>query len=145
MAFAPSMNGQGITLACYAGMPLDPPPYAGLTPDTVLNAIDSTGLVSDGRQLALNSYENRVYQVGLEDGRFVVAKFYRTSRWSDAQICEELALIAELAAHEIPACPPLSIDGNTLHSFEGFRFAVFARAGGRAPNMDEPSVRQRLR
>ena len=119
-------------------------PYGRLTPDVVLNAIDSTGLVTDGHQLALNSYENRVFQIGLEDGSFVVAKFYRPGRWSDAQILEEHAFIAELAEREIPAVPALSIAGNTLHSFEGFRFAVFARSGGRAPNMDDPGVREWL-
>ncbi|HKO67739.1 MAG TPA: serine/threonine protein kinase, partial [Burkholderiaceae bacterium] len=122
-------------------MPSQAPPYAELTPDTVLNAVDSTGLATDGRQLALNSYENRVFQVGLEDGSFVVAKFYRPGRWSDAQILEEHAFIAELAQHEIPAVPALSIGGNTLHTFDGYRFTVFPRAGGRAPNMDDPSVR----
>ena len=77
-------------------------PYAGLTPDVVLNAVDSVGLLTDGRQLALNSYENRVFQVGLEDGRFVVVKFYRPHRWTDEQIMEEHAFIAELAELEIP-------------------------------------------
>lgn len=119
-------------------------PYGRLTPDVVLNAIDSAGLVTDGHQLALNSYENRVFQVGLEDGRFVVAKFYRPGRWSDVQILEEHSFIAELAEGEIPAVPALSIAGNTLHSFEGFRFAIFSRSGGRAPNMDDPSVREWL-
>ncbi len=138
------MNGQSITPAYHAEMQPQQTPYAGLTPDTVLNAIDSTGLATDGRQLALNSYENRVFQVGLEDGTFVVVKFYRPRRWSDLQILEEHAFIAELAEREIPAVPALSIAGQTLHSFEGFRFAVFARAGGRAPNMDDPSVREWL-
>ena len=119
-------------------------PYGRLTPDVVLNAIDSAGLVTDGRQLALNSYENRVFQVGLEGGSFVVAKFYRPGRWSDGQILEEHGFIAELAEREIPAVPALSIAGNTLHSFEGFRFAIFSRSGGRAPNMDDPSVREWL-
>ena len=119
-------------------------PYGRLTPDVVLNAIDSAGLVTDGRQLALNSYENRVFQVGLEGGSFVVAKFYRPGRWSDVQILEEHGFIAELAEREIPAVPALSIAGNTLHSFEGFRFAIFSRSGGRAPNMDDPSVREWL-
>jgi hypothetical protein len=76
-------------------------PYSELTPDTVLNAIDSTGIVTDGRLLALNSYENRVFQIGVDDGSFVVAKFYRPSRWSDDQILEEHAFIAELEAHEV--------------------------------------------
>ena len=119
-------------------------PYGRLTPDVVLNAIDSVGLVTDGHQLALNSYENRVFQVGLEGGSFVVAKFYRPGRWSDAQILEEHGFIAELAEREIPAVPALLIAGNTLHSFEGFRFAIFSRSGGRAPNMDDPSVREWL-
>ncbi|MGH6610115.1 MAG: serine/threonine protein kinase [Burkholderiaceae bacterium] len=115
-------------------------PYAELTPDAVLNAVDSTGMVTDGRQLALNSYENRVFQVGLEDGNFVVAKFYRPHRWSDAQILEEHAFIAELAEREVPAVPALVLNGRTLHTFEDFRFAVFRRAGGRAPNMDDSDV-----
>ena len=119
-------------------------PYGRLTPDVVLNAIDSVGLVTDGHQLALNSYENRVFQVGLEGGSFVVAKFYRPGRWSDVQILEEHGFIAELAEGEIPAVPALSIAGNTLHAFEGFRFAIFSRSGGRAPNMDNPSVREWL-
>ena len=121
-----------------------PTPYAELTPDAVLNAVDSIGLLTDGRQLALNSYENRVFQVGLEDGSFVVVKFYRPQRWSDAQIVEEHTFLAELAEHEIPAVPALAVDGKTLHQFGDFRFAVFPRAGGRAPNMDDPSVREWL-
>lgn len=116
-------------------------PYAELTPDVVLNAIDSTGLRTDGRQLALNSYENRVFQVGLEDGSFVVAKFYRPHRWSDAQILEEHRFVAELAASEVPAVPALVLNERTLHQFEDFRLALFSRAGGRAPNMDDRDVR----
>jgi Ser/Thr protein kinase RdoA (MazF antagonist) len=116
-------------------------PYGQLTPDVVLNAIDSTGLATDGRQLALNSYENRVLQVGLEDGSFVVVKFYRPLRWSDAQILEEHAFIAELAEREVPAVPALLLHDRTLHRFDEFRFAVFPRSGGRAPNMDDREVR----
>jgi Ser/Thr protein kinase RdoA (MazF antagonist) len=116
-------------------------PYSELTPDTVLNAIDSTGIVTDGRLLALNSYENRVFQIGVDDGSFVVAKFYRPSRWSDDQILEEHAFIAELAAHEVPAVPAIEVGGNTLHAYEGFRFSVFPRRGGRAPNLDDRDVR----
>lgn len=115
-------------------------PYAGLTPDTVLNAIDSIGLRSDGRLLALNSYENRVYQVGIEDDKPVVAKFYRPGRWSDAQILEEHAFTAELAAREIPAVPPLVVAGATLHRFGEFRFAVYPRRGGRAPELEDPDT-----
>lgn len=115
-------------------------PYAGLTPDTMLNAIDSTGMRTDGRLLALNSYENRVYQVGIEDDKPVVAKFYRPARWSDEQILEEHAFTADLDGREIPAVPPLSIGGRTLHRFEGFRFAVYPRRGGRAPELDDPDT-----
>jgi Ser/Thr protein kinase RdoA (MazF antagonist) len=114
----------------------DDTPYAGLTPDRVLDAIESTGFVCDGRQLALNSFENRVYQVGLEDGSQVVAKFYRPRRWNDAAILEEHAFTQQLAAREIPAVPPLAIGGRTLHEHAGFRFAVFRRQGGRAPEFD---------
>lgn len=115
-------------------------PFAGLTPERVLDALDSVlmpaGLRTDGRLLALNSYENRVYQVGVEDGPPVVAKFYRPRRWSDAAILEEHAFVAELAAREIPAVPARELDGHTLHAFEGFRFSVFERRGGRAPELD---------
>ncbi|MGZ8254094.1 MAG: serine/threonine protein kinase, partial [Burkholderiaceae bacterium] len=119
-------------------------PYAGLTPDTVLNAVDSVGLLTDGRQLALNSYENRVFQVGLDDGRFVVAKFYRPQRWTDEQILEEHAFTAQLAELEVPAVPAMVLDGRTLHAYEGFRFTVFPRSGGRAPNLDDRAVREWL-
>jgi Ser/Thr protein kinase RdoA (MazF antagonist) len=115
----------------------DPHPYAGLTPDVVLDAIESTGLRCDGRQLALNSYENRVYQVGVEDGAPVVAKFYRPGRWSDAQILEEHAFVRELAEREIPVVAPLAIAASTLHEFGGYRFAVYARRGGRAPELED--------
>ncbi len=122
----------------------DAPPFAGLTPDAVLNAVDSIGLVTTGTLLPLNSYENRVFQIGVEetDGRagFVVAKFYRPARWSDAQIVEEHAFVEQLVASEVPAVPALSIDGRTLHHADNFRFAVFPRRGGRAPNLDDRDV-----
>jgi len=111
-------------------------PYAGLTPETVLDALEGAGLRGDGRLLALNSYENRVYQVWLEDGSSVVAKFYRPGRWSDAQILEEHAFVHELAEHEIPAVAPLVLEGKTLSAHAGFRFAVFPRRGGRTPELD---------
>jgi Ser/Thr protein kinase RdoA (MazF antagonist) len=113
-----------------------PAPYADLTPATVLDALESAGLRGDGRLLALNSYENRVYQVWLEDGASVVAKFYRPGRWSDAQILEEHAFVQELAAREIPAVPPLALPGATLAAHAGFRFAVFPRRGGRTPELE---------
>lgn len=117
-----------------------PHPFAALGPDCVLDALASVGLYGDGRLLALNSYENRVYQVGIEDGKPLVVKFYRPGRWSDAAIHEEHAFVAELFQQEIPAVPPLAIDGKTLHSFDQFRFAVFERHGGRAPELSDPKV-----
>lgn len=115
-------------------------PFAGLTPERVLDALDSVlipaGSRTDGRLLALNSYENRVYQAGIEDGAPIVAKFYRPQRWSNDAILEEHTFAAELAAREIPAVPPLAFDGRTLHEFDGFRFAIFERRGGRAPELD---------
>jgi Ser/Thr protein kinase RdoA (MazF antagonist) len=111
-------------------------PYAGLTPDAVLDAIESTGLACDGRLMTLNSFENRVFQIGLTDDSNIVAKFYRPHRWSDAAILEEHAFTLELAAREIPAVPPRVIDGRTLHEHGGYRFAVFSRQGGRAPEFD---------
>jgi len=115
-------------------------PYAQLTPDRVLDALESVGWRVDGRLFALNSYENRVYQIGLEDGASVVAKFYRPARWSDAQIGEEHAFALELAAREIPVVAPLARDGRTLFEHAGFRFAVYPRRGGRTPELDDTSV-----
>ena len=101
-----------------------PHPYAALTPDTVLDALASVGLYGDGRLLALSSYENRVYQVVLEDGSKVVAKFYRPGRWSEAQILEEHAFAQELEAAEVPIVAPLMLHGRTLHHHAGFAFSV---------------------
>jgi len=118
-----------------------PTPFSGLTPDAVLDAFDSVGLKSDGRLLALNSYENRVYQVGMEEGPPLVAKFYRPGRWEDAAIYEEHAFVDELAASEIPVVPALSLGGAaTLHTSGGFRFAVYPKQGGRAPELDNSEV-----
>jgi len=111
-------------------------PFTALTPDAVLDALDSIGLHSDGRLLALNSYENRVYQIGVEDAPPLVVKFYRPARWADASILEEHAFVAALAEREIPVVPALEINGHTLHVCNGFRFSVFARQGGRAPELD---------
>jgi Ser/Thr protein kinase RdoA (MazF antagonist) len=122
----------------------DPHPYSRLTPDVVLNALDAVGLRCDGRLLALNSYENRVYQVGVEDAEgmpgLIVAKFYRPARWTDAQVLEEHAFALELAAAEIPVVAPLAFGGRTLLESEGFRVAVFPRQGGRAPELEDPAT-----
>ncbi len=130
-------------------------PYADLSPDVVLDALDAVGLRGDGRLIQLNSYENRVFQVFLEDGRVVVTKFYRPQRWSDAQILEEHAFVNELAAAEIPVAPvwPLaithdsrhadrvSLPGTTLAQFAtplgSYRFSVSARLAGRAPELED--------
>ena len=108
-------------------------PFATLGPDQVLDAVESLGLVSDARVLALNSYENRVYQVGIEDSEPLIAKFYRPQRWSDAAIREEHAFTEELAEAEVPVVAPLRRDGESLFEHGGFRFALFPRRGGRAP------------
>jgi Ser/Thr protein kinase RdoA (MazF antagonist) len=110
-------------------------PYSELTPDRVLDAIDAAGLRPDGRQLSLNSYENRVYQIWLEDGSVIVAKFYRPGRWSDAQVDEEHEFARELAGREIPVVAP-------THSFrfEPFRVALYPRRGGRTPELGDPKT-----
>jgi Ser/Thr protein kinase RdoA (MazF antagonist) len=110
-------------------------PYSELSPQTVLDAIEAVGHRCDGRVLALNSYENRVYQIGIEDDSPVVAKFYRPARWSDAAIREEHAFACELAAQEIPVVAPMLRDGISLHIHRGFRYAVFPRRGGRWPEL----------
>jgi len=111
-------------------------PYAGLSPDILLDAVESVGYAPDGRLLALNSFENRVYQIGLEDAGFLIAKFYRPGRWSDASILEEHAFSHELADGELPVVAPLARDGDTLFMHAGFRFALFPRKGGRAPDLE---------
>ncbi|RUO75076.1 serine/threonine protein kinase [Pseudidiomarina sediminum] len=106
--------------------------FAGLTPDLIANALASVGVDPASGLLALNSYENRVYQFVADDRCRYVAKFYRPARWSDAQILEEHAFTAELLAEDIPAVAPLVLDAQTLHRFEGYRFSVFPSVGGRA-------------
>ena len=120
--------------------PHDHHPYARLTPDQVLDALASLGLYGDGRLTALSSYENRVYQIWLEDGQPVVAKFYRPNRWSEAQIQEEHALTAELMAAEVPAIGPLVLQGRTVHRHDGFFFSVSPWRGGRPPELDDFEV-----
>jgi Ser/Thr protein kinase RdoA (MazF antagonist) len=115
-------------------------PFTVLTPDIVLDALDSIGLRGDGRLFALNSYENRVYQAGMEVGPPLVAKFYRPERWTNAEILEEHKFVTTLAECEIPVVPALEIQGRTLHLFSGFRFSVFSRHGGRAPELDKPDT-----
>lgn len=117
-----------------------PHAFAALTPDVVLDALSELGLDVDGRLTALSSYENRVYQVMLDDNSSVVAKFYRPARWSDAQIIEEHQFAAELMADEVPLVGPLVLQGQTLHHAKGFAFSVSPRRGGRMPELDEAEV-----
>jgi Ser/Thr protein kinase RdoA (MazF antagonist) len=119
----------------------DEAPYADLTPDLILDAIESVGITPSGSILALNSYENRVYQIGTETG-FVVAKFYRPGRWSDEAILEEHAFSHELLSQEIPVVAPLELAGETLNVHQSYRFAVFERRGGRWPELGSSDERQ---
>lgn len=111
-------------------------PYYQLNPDRVLDAIESLGFYCDGRVMALNSYENRVYQIGIEDDLPVIAKFYRPERWSDEQILEEHQFTHELADAGLAAIAPVRREGQSLFHAEGFRIALFARRGGHAPELD---------
>lgn len=112
--------------------------FAQLDPDSVIDAVESVGFHSDLRVFALNSYENRVYQFGLEESEPVVVKFYRPRRWSDAQILEEHRFTHALADAEIPVIPPWqSSEGESLFSHNGFRFAIYPRRGGHAPALDD--------
>ncbi|MGD2076720.1 MAG: serine/threonine protein kinase [Gammaproteobacteria bacterium] len=120
-------------------------PYERLTPEAILHALESRGLACDGRLLALNSYENRVYQVGVEDGAPVIAKFYRPGRWSRRAILEEHGFAGELATHEIPVVAPLADpDGVTLHEYGEFLFAVYPRCGGRWVELDSRQRRNHM-
>ena len=119
--------------------------YQELSPNEILAAMESIGLHCDGRLLTLNSYENRVYRLGVEGGPPVVAKFYRPGRWSDAAIREEHAFTTELAAQEIPVAAPLTdAGGATLHHHGAFRFAVYPCFGGRAPELDNHQLLRQL-
>jgi len=109
--------------------------YAALTPEVVLDACDGAGFRADGRLAPLNSYENRVYQVWLEDGSSRVLKFYRQGRWTHEQIEEEHAFARELAGREIPVVAPLHTGTHA-----GFLFALYPRRGGRTPNLDDPKA-----
>lgn len=119
-------------------------PYAGLDPSRVLDAVAAAGYVVDGRLLALPSYENRVYQIGLEEGGFIVAKFYRPGRWPDAAIDEEQSFAIELAAAELPVVAPLVCNGRTLLRHAGFRYALYPRRGGHAPVLESAETLQWL-
>jgi len=111
--------------------------FANLSPSDVLNNIELFGYQCDGRLLALNSYENRVYRVGLENGSNLIAKFYRPERWSDESIIEEHRYTQMLADQEIPVVAPLEVGGETLLQTEHFRIALFENRGGRALDLED--------
>jgi len=112
-------------------------PFSALTPDIILNALDAVGLSCDGRMMALNSYENRVYQVGIINAPAFVVKFYRPGRWTDKAILEEHAFVQELYEAELPVVPALAFNGDkSLHHIDGFRFSVFPKQGGRVPELE---------
>ena len=151
----PGVNDLNDTHSIAGDRAAAPPPYANLTPDRILDALASVGFIGDGRLLSLNSYENRVYQVYLDaapDGVLpadardaaasVVVKFYRPGRWLDPQILEEHAFTSRLGELEVPVVAPLLVDGTTLHHFDGHRFAVFRRQGGRPPELEDAATRQ---
>ena len=118
--------------------------YANLQPEHILEALESLSFRCDGRFLALNSYENRVYRVGIEDGAPIVAKFYRPGRWSDDAIFEEHAFSQELSDAELPVVSPLRLGEQTLHHSGPFRFSVYPCHGGRAPDLDNLDLLRQL-
>jgi Ser/Thr protein kinase RdoA (MazF antagonist) len=112
-------------------------PFDELSPDLLIDAVESQGFVSDGRFIALNSYENRVYQIGIEGQEPMIAKFYRPARWTDEQIAEEHEFCFQLQDQELPVvCPWLNAQGESVSHYAGFRFALYPRKGGRAPELD---------
>lgn len=118
--------------------------YSNLSPETVLNAIDSMGWRCDGRLQALNSFENRVYLVGMEDGPELVAKFYRPNRWTDDAIIEEHHFSQQLAEAEIPVVAPIVVDEQTLFEYDSYRFSLFTKRGGRAPDLENFDTLEQL-
>lgn len=118
--------------------------FTRLGPDDIIGALEQLGFRCDGRFLALNSYENRVYQVGLEDAEPVIAKFYRPGRWSDDAILEEHSFTAELADRDLPVVAPLMLGDETLHQCGPFRLSVCPRRGGRAPDLDNKELLMQL-
>ena len=113
-------------------------PYERLSPDLILDAVEGIGLDVTGGLFNLNSYENRVIQISIDEAPPIIAKFYRPGRWTDEQILEEHRFSLALATEEIPVIAPEQIDNRTLFEHEGFKFAVFKRSGGRWPELDNP-------
>ncbi|MDA8561703.1 serine/threonine protein kinase [Gammaproteobacteria bacterium] len=116
-------------------------PFQNLDPNTILSAVETLGYACSGSLIGLNSYENRVYQIGIEGSNPLIAKFYRPNRWDNKAILEEHELSLELTDHEIPVIPPIISQNNkTLHEYNGYRFVVFPRKGGRA--LDQGNIDQ---
>lgn len=140
------MRGDTPRAPCVAAMSAteaaEAAPYARLSPDLVLEAVEALGWLCDGRVLALGSYENRVYQVGIEDGEPLIAKFYRPGRWSEAALLEEHGFALELARAEIPVVAPLIAGGKTLNVHQGYPFALYPRRGGRWPELATTADRE---
>jgi Ser/Thr protein kinase RdoA (MazF antagonist) len=112
-------------------------PFEALTPSFIMDAVESCDVLCDCRTFALNSYENRVYQVGIEDRDPLIVKFYRPERWSNEQIIEEHRFCFELVEHELPVVAPIvNEQGESLFHYQGFRFALYPRQGGHAPEFD---------
>ena len=121
--------------------------FEDLTPDLILDAIESVGIYAESGLLALNSYENRVYQFKAEDGLRYVVKFYRPERWSKAQIQEEHDFAFELAEAEVPVVAPIKHNGESLFEHQGYVFVLFPSVGGRqfeVDNLDQLDVMGRL-
>lgn len=110
--------------------------FANLTPDLILDAIETTSIQVASGLLPLNSYENRVYQFVAEDSKRYVVKFYRPNRWSQAQLQEEHDFAFELQQHEIPLAAPLKFDGESVLQYQGYYFALFPSVGGRQFEVD---------
>ena len=119
-------------------------PYNDLSPDTILSAIENLGFVTTGQLLALNSYENRVYEVGVEQDKKLVVKFYRPERWSNEAILEEHAFSFACQEREIPVVAPLLLRRHSLHTINGYRYAIFPARGGRSPELDHANTLELL-
>jgi Ser/Thr protein kinase RdoA (MazF antagonist) len=126
-------------------MPAEPrASFFSLTPDRVLDAVEVGGVRSTGRCLPLRAFENRVYEVELEDERRVVVKFHRPGRWSPEAILDEHAFLTELAAAELPVVPPLDLGGTTLGEIDGILYTVFPKVRGRVLDELDPELRRRI-
>lgn len=118
--------------------------FAALRPTTIIDAVETLGLNCDARIFPLNSYENRVYQIGIEDQTPVIGKFYRPNRWSNDQILEEHRFTEALQQLDIPVVAPCRFDNETLLQYAQYRYAIYPRVGGRTPELDNPEHLKRL-